>query len=123
MLVGRNLPSQMWVVMPTLVSACCMPEPKAARIGTESPIGMYQTVLPFSELTPLIDCWVGRLVTCPLYCDTSALAAVSSLLDPDPDPELAPEALPDEELPPPLLQAAATRVTAPRQAAAMAWAA
>jgi hypothetical protein len=81
---------------------------------------MYQTVLPFSELTPLIDCWVGRLVTCPLYCEMSALAAVSSLLDPD--PELEPEALPDEELPP-LLQAAATRVTAPRQAAAMALAA
>jgi hypothetical protein len=82
---------------------------------------MYQTVLPFSELTPLIDCWVGRLVTCPLYCDTSALAAVSSLLEPDADPELDPELLPEEL--PPLLQAAATRVTAPRQAAAMALAA
>src|SRR6201992_1735990 len=99
MLGGRDLPSQMWVVMATLVSACGMPEPKAARIGTESPIGMYQTVLPFSELTPLIDCWVGRLVTSPLYWDTSALAEVSSLLEPDPDPELAPEALPDEEMP------------------------
>ena len=106
MLVGRNLPSQMWVVMPTLASACCMPEPKAARIGTESPIGMYQTVLPLSELTPLIDCWAGRLVTSPLYWDTSALAEVSSLLEPDPDPE--PELLVEE--PPPLLHAAAAKV-------------
>jgi hypothetical protein len=56
-----------------------------------------------------------------VYCDTSALAAVSSPLDAEPEPEPDPEPwallLDDEPL---LPQAAATKVMAPRQAAAIA---
>jgi hypothetical protein len=50
------------------------------------------------------------------------LAAVSSLLEPDPDPELEPleDDPPEDEPPPLLLQAAATKVTAPRHMAARA---
>ncbi|HXP57300.1 MAG TPA: hypothetical protein VN847_20205 [Streptosporangiaceae bacterium] len=61
-------------------------------------------------------------MTSPLYWDTSALAEVSSLLEPEPDPEpeLEPELLLVAE---PLLQAAATRVMALRLAAARALAA
>jgi hypothetical protein len=76
---------------PRWFNADFRPLPYAERIGTEAPIGTYQTVLPLTLLKPSIGVTAGKLVvSCEYFASAArALATVADVLEePAPDAPL-----------------------------------